>query len=456
MSQSYKVTIYITNYNYESYVRQAIESVLNQSFQDFELIIIDDGSTDNSKSIIKEYENRDRVQIIFQQNKGLNASNNVAIQMSKGEYIVRLDADDYFEPHAIETMVKDLEADPKLALVFPDYRLVDSDGENIGEVHRHDFSKDVSLLDQPAHGACTMIRKSILEKVGGYDESFKCQDGYDIWLKIATAYPVRNVSQVLFSYRQHSSSITRNEERLLHTRAQIKAKFVKNKGLPKLNILTVIPVRGSETDPKSLPLRQLGEKKLIDWTLESASKSQLLSDIVVTTPTKAVRDHVNKHYQNSQVTVRERSAELAKVNFSATDTILDALSHYEETHKAPDAVLILYVESPFRSHIYIDKAIHTLQIFDVDMVDGVRPDNGIYYKHDGHGLQPLHPDTRIKLERHDLYKRCGSIHLIRRQTLIENKKLMSGQTGHIILDQKAAFKIQSELDWNIALHLAQN
>ena len=93
------ITIYITNHNYGKYIKQSIDSVLNQTYQNFEIIIIDDGSTDNSKNIIEKYKNDKKVRIIYQNNKGLTVSNNIAIKVYKGEYITRLDADDWLDPN---------------------------------------------------------------------------------------------------------------------------------------------------------------------------------------------------------------------------------------------------------------------------------------------------------------------------------------------------------------------
>ena len=102
----------------------------------------------------------------FQQNKGLNITNNIALRASRGKYIVRLDADDYFHPTALEKLSSKLESDPQLGLVFPDYYMVNADGEIIEEFKRHDFDQDVSLLDQAAHGACTMIRTDFFKGTG--------------------------------------------------------------------------------------------------------------------------------------------------------------------------------------------------------------------------------------------------------------------------------------------------
>src|SRR5688500_2839903 len=120
------VTIYITNYNYGKFIRKSIESALEQTLHDFELIIIDDGSTDNSKEIIEEYRSNPKVTIVYQKNKGLNITNNIAMRLAKGKYIMRLDADDFLEPSAIEVMSARLEADDSLGLIFPDYYYVNA------------------------------------------------------------------------------------------------------------------------------------------------------------------------------------------------------------------------------------------------------------------------------------------------------------------------------------------
>jgi len=190
------VTVYITNYNYAKYLKQSIESILNQTFQDFELIIIDDGSTDKSHEIIKRYEEKENVYTVFQRNRGLNRTNNVALKLGRGRYIMRLDADDYMDVHALEIMVLELEKNPDCAMVFPDYYLTDEHGNITGQIRRHDFKKDVTLADQPAHGACTMIRRKVLLSIGGYNERFDRQDGYDLWLSIVSKYPISNIFMV--------------------------------------------------------------------------------------------------------------------------------------------------------------------------------------------------------------------------------------------------------------------
>jgi len=448
------VTVYITNFNYGRYLEKAIQSVLEQTCKDFELIIIDDGSTDGSQEILKKYETQERTYVIFQQNKGLNVTNNIALRLARGKYIMRLDADDYLDPRALEVMVSTLERKPRLALVFPDYYTVDEQGAIIEQVRRHDFERQVSLFDQPAHGACTMIRRDVLLAVGGYDETFDRQDGYDLWLKIINDHPVQNVNLPLFYYRQHEKSLTRDETRLLRTRAEIKAKHVRKRGVEPLTVLTIVPIRGSVADPRSLPLAPLGDKRLIDWTLQAALGGQHVTDVLVSTPDRQVQSHVREKY-GERVSVVERKPELARINTRVEETILDALEFHTRNHAPPDVILVLYIEAPFRSAMYIDEAISTIQLYDVDVVDGVRLDDSLFYVHNGQGLRPWKSEGGLRLERADLYCRVGGLHLIRRDFFEAERKMIGGRIGHIILDQRAAFFIKSELDWQIARFLAE-
>ncbi len=99
-----KITVYITNYNYGQFIKKAINSVLIQTEQDFEIILIDDGSTDDSVPLIQSYIDHPKVKIVLQQNKGLTISNNLALKLSRGKYIMRLDADDYLAENALEKL----------------------------------------------------------------------------------------------------------------------------------------------------------------------------------------------------------------------------------------------------------------------------------------------------------------------------------------------------------------
>ncbi|MBM4305793.1 MAG: glycosyltransferase [Deltaproteobacteria bacterium] len=445
------VTVYITNHNYGRFIDQAIQSVLRQTLQDLELIIIDDGSTDNSAEIIERYADHEKVITILQHHKGLNVTNNIALRASHGKYIMRLDADDYLDENALMVLSGFLERNPNVGLVFPDYFLVDEDGEVLEVMRRHNFS-EVSLLDQPAHGACTLIRREHLLELRGYDESFHSQDGYDLWTRFIRHYNVQNVNLPLFYYRQHPRSLTCNEMHILETRVRIIEKQVQCNSQP-LSTIAIIPVRGPSVDPESPALRCLGGRALIDWTIQTALEAKRLSAVVITTPDEELIAYVSRTY-GERVFVVKRDRKLALPNTYIEDTLFHALGEYTRQRSAPDAFVLLYIESPFRTSWHIDNAINVMELFDTDMVVAVRPDADVFYRHSGAGLEILRKGRMLRLEREELYREVGQMRVVKRKLLETQRQLSGGKVGHAVLDQNAALRLRSEWDWEVAELLA--
>jgi CMP-N-acetylneuraminic acid synthetase len=439
------VTVYIVNHNYGRFIEQAVASVLRQTMQDFEVIIIDDGSTDNSREIIAQWDGNPRISIVLQHNRGLNIANNIAIRMAHGRYIMRLDADDFLEDHALQVMSGILDRAPDVGLVFPDYYHVDEAGEVIEMVRRHEFEK-VTMLDQPAHGACTMIRRDCLLALEGYDESFQCQDGWDLWIRFIQHYGVRNINLPLFFYRRHGSNLTRNEERLLDTRAAIMAKHsaqLENR----LTAAAIIPVRGRATDPHSIALETLGSKTVLDWTLDTALGSERLSAILVTTPDEEILDHIRSRRDNRLIPIL-RDRRLAAPNTHIEATISSAL----EAHSGPlpEALVALYIDCPFRRASHIDSALDVLTLFDTDTVIAVRPETDVIYRHNGNGLNPLNAVNELRLEREELFRQVAKMHVVRREFFERTRQIVGGRTGHVVVDRTATIVLQSDFDWRIA------
>jgi len=449
------VTIYITNYNYDRFLKQSIESVLSQTYDNIELIIIDDGSTDSSKSIIKNYENHKNLTIVYQKQLGLNASNNTALKIAKGDYIIRLDADDYFDTSAVKKLINVIHKDKDTALVFPDYHIVDENNTIIRTVRRHNFNNEVTLFDQPAHGACTLIRKNILDQIGGYDSQFDRQDGYDLWLKIINNFKVKNINEPLFSYRQHNNNLTKDDSQLLRVRAKIKAKHVIKEKYKPLDVLCIIPIRGKEIDKLSNPLEVLGNKLLYEWTVQAALNSKKLNKIIISTSDTNVLQHVKDNYNDDQITLVDRNPRYARINYGVEKTILESLNIFVENNPKPDAIMILYIDYPFKCDWQIDELIDTMQIFNVDVVDGIRLDDRFYYKHDGRGLKPFVEGGGLHLERDQLYRRVGGMNLINTDFLLKYNKIIAGKIGHIHLDQITSFQIKSLVDHKIAKLLSE-
>jgi CMP-N-acetylneuraminic acid synthetase len=440
-----KVSVYIVNHNYGAYVEQAIESVLNQSFDDFELLIVDNGSDDGSREIIARYLRHEKVRTIFQDNIGLNATNNIAIRRSKGRYVLRLDADDYLHPNALELLAGALDRRPEVGLVFPDYFLTDEHGTVMEIMQRHNFD-EVTLLDQPAHGACTMIRRECLEALNGYDESYHCQDGWDLWVRFIRQFGVANLNLPLFYYRQHAESLTRNEQRILNTRSQIlKRSAEAGAGL---SSLAVIPIRGPAVDRRSLALRPLGGKPLLEWTIDAALAARRISRVLVTSPDSAVEAHIKAVY-GERVGFVPRNWHLALPSKDLDETLTALFDSLPAEWRNFGAVTLLFVESPFRGAREIDAAVDALEVFGSNRVVGVRHLDRQLFCHQGNGLVPLGSSGLLRKESQELYRPAGGILVIRRgQFYRDTDKDL--KLGHIEVDEWAAHKLNSDWSWSVA------
>ena len=444
------ITVYITNHNYGMYLEQSIESVLNQSFQDFELIIIDDGSQDKSRQIIKKYERHQKISVIFQKNRGLTVSNNIALGLARGEFIVRLDADDYFSKDALKLMFREFDQ-KTLGMVFADWYLIDEKGEVLGVEQRHDFQKDVTLHDQPAHGACTMFRVSSLKKLGGYDESISRQDGYELWLRFIENYDVRNINVPLFYYRQHPKSLTKDEVKLLNTRSNILEKHARKKNKSKkVKVLGIILVRGSGIDSRSQPFARVGGEFLIDRTISVIESCQDIKKIVVTTPDKKILDYIQQKYDNERVLGLKRPLRLARINRPGKDTIQHILEQFASNNEF-NYFFGSSIETPFKRKELIQSGINIATIFNVDTVIGVRQSRKKHFRHNGKGLVSINSDNEfLRLEGSQIYTKVSGYLLREINSFKKTKSILGDRIGHVIFDRKSVFEIKDELDIQIA------
>lgn len=208
MPKNPKISVIMSVYNGERYLREAIESILNQTFTDFEFIIVNDGSTDSSLEIIQSYDD-ERIKIINnEKNIGLTKSLNKALKVARGEYIARQDADDISLPNRFEEQIKYLERHPEVALLGTNIYKIDENGKIIGKyiVLAKPSIKDLFNGNQFNHGS-VMFKKEVIDELGGYNELFKYAQDYELWLRIAKHYNIRNVTQILYKLRSHDENI---------------------------------------------------------------------------------------------------------------------------------------------------------------------------------------------------------------------------------------------------------
>lgn len=197
-------------YNGEKYLREAIESILNQTFNNFEFIIIDDGSSDESAAIINSY-NDTRIRLIQQENKGLASALNVGLKIARGKYIARMDADDISLSERFEKQFNFLEDHPECVAVGSNAKIVDMGGEYLYTSGNPTAWEEILhyLPNTPFFHSSTMFRKELAIGCGGYFEEIKHHfEDMILWNKMAEHGELRNIVEPLIKYRLVPSAIT--------------------------------------------------------------------------------------------------------------------------------------------------------------------------------------------------------------------------------------------------------
>jgi glycosyltransferase involved in cell wall biosynthesis len=214
------ISVVMPTYNGERFLRPAIESILNQTFPNFELIIIDDGSTDNTPRILSEFKDTRLTALTNQKNLGIAAATNRGLAAARGEYIALQDHDDISLPHRLQTQLAFLNTHPEIALVGSAAELIDENG--IAYDNYHEPENDIELKWEalfrcPISHTSVMMRSRIVSETGGYspDPSLKVASDYDLLSRIVTRHRVANLSQALVKWRRHpGASMITNEPRL--------------------------------------------------------------------------------------------------------------------------------------------------------------------------------------------------------------------------------------------------
>lgn len=234
-----KVSVIMSVYNCEKYIRQAIESILNQSFRDFEFIIVDDCSTDKSLEIIRKYQDKDnRIKIILNsENIGLTKSLNKAIKQTQGDYVARMDCDDISLLERLEKQIRFMENNPKIVLCGTLGWIINNNGDIVKEKNiatdYKTIKKKLLFNNQFIHSSL-FIRKDVLRKEGLYDEDFNKSQDYELVLRLASKYPVVNLSDYLIKWRVNNNSLSWSDKRQEKDALKARKYAITRYGYPKM------------------------------------------------------------------------------------------------------------------------------------------------------------------------------------------------------------------------------
>lgn len=222
-----KISVLIPAYNHGKYIRDTIQSVLNQTFPDFELLITDDCSTDDTARIIRSFSDKRITGIFFDENKGTVRSLNYLLSIAKGEYIAVLGSDDVWEPDKLEKQINVLESDKNIAACFTwatiidqDYNIVNDESKfliNIFNVRNYDKAhifREFFIKGNCFCHSSVMIRKEIHDKIGKYNPAYRQLHDFDLWVRLLMGHEVSIIETPLVKYRfvENSGNVSQGTE----------------------------------------------------------------------------------------------------------------------------------------------------------------------------------------------------------------------------------------------------
>lgn len=207
------ISVILPVYNAERYVVRAVESILSQTFTDFELLITDDGSTDRSLSLLQPYAAKDhRIQLTSHANQGVSKTRNQMLHQAKGEFIAVMDADDIALPDRFARQIEFLREHPEVVCVGSAHAVIDQQGRFLSHLPLPQTDAEIQQAALAGHGSichpCAMVRRAAMLTVGGYNEDLHSAHDLDLWLKLGEIGKLANLEASLLQYRIHTNSVS--------------------------------------------------------------------------------------------------------------------------------------------------------------------------------------------------------------------------------------------------------
>lgn len=235
------VSVIMPVYNNETYVGKAIESVLNQTIDDLELIIIDDGSTDNTKNVIRSY-NDNRIKYYYQRNLGPGAARNYGMSLSKAKFIAFIDSDDMYKPNKLEEQLHFLTNNSQYGLVYCEAEVIDSDGNHLGDVksdsnytNKEDMHAFMLFRQVMPAVAAIVIRRECYEAGFRYDENLFGGEDYNFVLKLSEKFNFYYLPLNLYKYRRHNKNITNEQAKMEEGELKVLSQYSDEDFINKVN-----------------------------------------------------------------------------------------------------------------------------------------------------------------------------------------------------------------------------
>lgn len=446
------VTVYIPSRNYAHFLSEAVESVLRQTFEDWELLIIDDNSTDDTAQIMQRYRGPEKIRLMNASGIGLPAVCNLALSSARGKYIIRLDGDDIFDENILLVLSHFLESHPDHAMVFPDYFLMDEYGE-VFSYERHLRLKEKNhMLDAPANGACSLVRVEALRELGGYREDLGAQDGYDLWNKLKKTHRIANINLPLFYYRRHGKNLTNRANHILFAKREIDREHAALRMHEFRPISAIIPARTHYdfvTDAWNL---SINNKTLLARAIERCLASKVFDQVIVACDNDLARE-TTERYDDPRLhfTLRNPRDTLRSVPLARS---LESIVH-EFNVRFEGISVVTYVLAPFVTTRTVEDAVYTMVLNDADCSFGVEEIKDPLYVRTANGLSPLNPPRGISTDFDAVYRDMAISIATKNINLLKGS--MTGNTCiKFVTPASERFYVDSEQDLRVARVLAED
>jgi glycosyltransferase involved in cell wall biosynthesis len=218
------VSVVLPVRNGERFVREAIESILRQTYADLEVVVVDDGSTDGTVEVVTSLGD-DRLRALRQEAAGLVVALQRGVAEARAAFVARMDADDVSEPERIERQVELLRLRPRAGMVATWVAVIDEDGREVRHEVLPEAHEDLVrrlLLRNPFQHGSVLMRRDALEEVGGYRADYGANEDYDLWRRLARSWELACVPEVLYRYRVHAGAVTQTDPERIAQRERLR------------------------------------------------------------------------------------------------------------------------------------------------------------------------------------------------------------------------------------------
>ena len=435
-----RISVYLPSHNYGRFLGEAIESVLRQTVDDWELIVIDDGSTDETPNVMDLYRGHPQISLHRKEGVGLTSVCNFALDQARGKYVIRLDGDDVFDENILLVLGNLLDRDLDLALVFPDYYLVDRYGDVFGQERRRRQYAQSHSIDMPPNGACTLVRAKVLSEVGGYREDLGAQDGFDLWTKVVSRYKCANVNLPLFYYRRHGDNLTTDTQRIINARRRIKKDAAKDKVNAPQPIIAVIPCRRNFDFTFDVWNEPIGGISLLERDIQVCTSSPMFDHIVVASDNPETAGTVAR-YSDPRLRFMMRDPRHTIRSASIVPT-LDMIAR-DLDPQLTGLTVLRYIQSPFVTIDTLEEAVATLAMSEADSANGVEVIAGQVFRRTRYGTEILSRAGELRSEYDAVYHDVQTCVAIRNRNL-PSGSLMGRSTASFIVSSAECFFVDSE------------